>query len=118
MINVAVYLALMGPKGMEEVGITIMKNSQYASKRIAEIPGVSVKFSAPFFKEFVVNFDLTGKTVSEINKELLKSEIFGGYDISEEFPETGQSALYCVTEIHTKEEIDKLVNALKNAVTC
>lgn len=117
-ITAGVYLALMGPKGMEEVGTTIMQRSQYAAKKIAEIPGVEVKMNGPFFKEFVVNFDMTGKTVAEINKKLLEFKIHGGKDISGEFPELGQSALYCVTEVHTKGDIDKLVYALRSIVSC
>ena len=66
-----------------------------------------------FFKEFVVDFTATGKTVAEINKALLKEGVFGGKDLSREFPKLGQSALYCVTEIHTKEDIDTLAAALK-----
>lgn len=116
MIPAATYLSLMGPKGMEEVGNTIMKNATYAAKKIAEIPGLSIQFSSPFFKEFIVNFDKTGKTIAEVNNNLLNQKIFSGYDVSEEFPELGQSALFCVTEIHTKEDIDNLVSSLKNAV--
>ena len=43
---------------------------------------------------------------------LLKKRIFGGKDISVEFPELGNCAVYCVTEIHTKEDIDRLAMAL------
>ena len=42
--------------------------------------------------------------------------IFGGKDLSEEFPELGQSALYCVTEVHLKEDIDTLVNAIRKII--
>ena len=55
------------------------------------------------------------ETVKEINKELLAKGIFGGKDLSSEFPEMGQCALYCVTEIHTKTDIDKLIMALKKS---
>lgn len=82
-------------------------------KKIGALTGVEIQFNTPFFKEFVVNFDKTGKAVAEINKKLLEYKIFGGKDISGEFPEFGQSALYCVTEIMTKEDIDKLVYALE-----
>ena len=116
-ITTAVYLSLMGPRGMQEVGQTIMQKAQYAAKRIAEIEGVEIPIRTPFFKEFVVNFDKTGKTVSQINKALLAHKIFGGRDISGEFPQFGQSALYCVTEIMTQEDIDRLVDALKEATT-
>ncbi len=115
-ITAGVYLAIMGPQGMKEVGTTIMKNTRYAANKIAAIPGVEVKLTGSFFKEFIVNFDMTGKKVSEINNKLLEYNIFGGKDISTEFPGFGQSALYCVTEVHNKEEIDKLVYALNSAV--
>lgn len=112
-VTAAVYLTLMGPKGMQEIGQTIMQKAQYAAKKIAELKGVDLVFSSPFFKEFVVNFDKTGKTVAEINKALLEYKVFGGKDISGDFPQFGQSALYCVTEVKTKEDIDKLVYALE-----
>jgi len=115
-ITVAVYLSLMGPKGMSETGRTIMQMSQYAAKQLSRIRGVKLKFQSPFFKEFVVNFDKTGKTVTGINKALLKRKILGGKDLSKEFHELGQSALYCVTETKTMADIQQLVTALKEAV--
>lgn len=118
MVPVAVYLAQMGPQGMQEVGTTIMQNAQYAAKQLSQIPGIQLQFSSPFFKEFVLNYDMTGKTVLEINKKLLEQKIFGGVDLCRDFPELGQSALLCVTEVNTKEEIDKLVYALKGIVAC
>lgn len=115
-ITAGVYLATMGPYGMQEVGQGIMQRSQYAAKKVAEIAGVSVKFNAPFFKEFAVDFTQTGKTVKEINDALLAKGIFGGVDLSGHYPELGQTALYCVTEVHSKEEIDTLVAALKSVL--
>ncbi len=114
-VMAAVYLSLMGPKGMEEIGRTIMQKAQYAAKRISGLKGVELSLDAPFFKEFAVNFDQTGKSVAEINKALLAHKIFGGKDLSRDFPALGQSALYCVTEIMSKDDIDKLVDALEDA---
>ena len=51
----------------------------------------------------MVNFDKTGKTVEEINQLLLSRQIFGGVDLSRDYPELGQSALYCVTETADKD---------------
>jgi glycine dehydrogenase subunit 1 len=107
----AVYMSLLGPEGIVEVGESIMRRSAYAARRLAELPGVSVS-EAPFFKEFVVDFGGTGRSVVEINRELRAAGIFGGHDLSDEFPELGQSALYCVTEIHSKQDIDRLVETL------
>jgi glycine dehydrogenase subunit 1 len=116
-ITAGVYLALMGPQGMLEIGEGIMARSHYAMAHMARIKGIKAPvFRSPHFKEFVVNFDGTGKTVAEINKALLAKGIFGGKDLTQEFPELGNSALYCVTEVHTKDDIDRLVTALKETV--
>jgi glycine dehydrogenase subunit 1 len=109
----ATYMSLLGPNGFAEIGKTILQRSHYAAKKIAEIPGVSVTWPSGFFKEFVVNFDGTKKKVSQINKSLLAKKIFGGKNLSQDFPHLGESALYCVTEIHTLEDLDSLVSALK-----
>lgn len=115
-ITAAVYLSLMGPAGMEETGKTIMQMSQYAAKKLSGLKDVKLKFSAPFFKEFVVDFNKTGKSVAKINKALLRHEVIGGKDLSKELPELGQSALYCVTETKTSDDIQKLVNALEDVI--
>lgn len=112
-ITAGVYLATMGPSGMEQVGKTMLQNSHYAVAELNKLKKLSANpAGAAFMKEFIVDFNSSGKTVKEINKALLNYGIFGGKDLSREFPELGQSALYCVTEIHMKEDIDKLVSAL------
>jgi glycine dehydrogenase subunit 1 len=116
-ITAGVYMALMGPQGMVELGQGIMQRARYAIRRLNQVAGVKTHFSnTPHFKEFVVNFDKTGKTVGRINQALHEKGIFGGKDLSAEFPSLGQSALYCVTEVHTQADIDVLVNAIQEAV--
>jgi len=116
-ITAGVYLALMGPQGMREIGEGVMQKLHYAILQISKIEGVKCPvFHSTHFKESVVNFDDTGKTVAEINKALLRRKIFGGKDLTKEFPGLGNSALYCVTEVHTKDDIDRLANALKEVV--
>jgi glycine dehydrogenase subunit 1 len=116
-ITAGVYLALMGPQGMVDIGESIMSRARYAAVQINKISGVQAPvFQAPHFKEFVVNFDNSGKSVAEINKALLARGIFGGKDLSRQFPELGQSALTCVTEIHTKADLDRLVETIEEIV--
>ncbi|MFW6013094.1 MAG: aminomethyl-transferring glycine dehydrogenase subunit GcvPA [Candidatus Bipolaricaulota bacterium] len=116
-ITAGVYLALMGPRGMEELGETILQRSRYARESIAAIPGVRTpRFDSAHFKEFVVDFNRTGSSVEEINRQLLQNQIFGGHDLSKHFPEMGQTALFSITEVHTTEDIQSLVSALEKAV--
>ena len=111
----AVYMSLMGPRGMRELGEGLLQRSHYAARLLEEVEGVSVPFRG-FFKEFPVNFDAAGVKVSEVNSRLLKEGIFGGQDISEEFPELGQCGLYCVTEKHTKADLQRLAVALRGVL--
>lgn len=112
-ITAGVYLALMGPQGMVDVGEAIMQRTRYTMEKINEIPGLQVMFSnSPHFREFVINFDRSGKPVAQVTRALLERGIFGGKDLSTDLPQLGQSALYCVTEVHSQADIDQLVESL------
>ncbi len=116
-ITAGVYMALMGPQGFFEVGRLILQRSHYAAQRLGALPGVrSPALAAPHFKEFVVNVDRTGRSVSAIHAALQARGILGGKDLSTEFPALGQSALYCVTELHTQQDIDRLAMALEEVL--
>ena len=113
----AVYMALLGPQGLRELGETIMYKANYAMRLISEIDGVKAPiFKSAHFKEFTVNFDGAGLSVKEVHKKLLQHKIHGGKDISKEVPELGQTAIYCVTEVHSKEEIERLAEILKEVL--
>ena len=113
----AVYMALLGPQGLRELGETIMYKANYAMRLISEIDGVKAPiFKSAHFKEFTVNFDGAGLSVKEVHKKLLQHKIHGGKDISKEVPELGETAIYCVTEVHSKEEIERLAEVLKEVL--
>ncbi len=111
-IIAAVYMSLLGPQGMREVGEAILQKSHYAAAKLSEIDGVEVRFPC-FFTESPLSIDATGKKIGQVNKALLKRGIFGGKNISGEFPELGQSALTCVTEVHSKADIDRFVGEME-----
>ena len=75
---------------------------------------MTVRWPGGFFKEFVVSFD--GVTVEEVNRRLRAHRIFGGKDLSRDFPALGQSALYCVTEVHSTGDVERLADALKEVL--
>jgi glycine dehydrogenase subunit 1 len=108
----ATYMSLMGPTGFAKLGNLIIENSHFAAAEISGVPRISTRWQTGFFKEFVVDFSDTKYSVDEINKRLLDFGIFGGKDLSKDFPTLGQSALFCVTEVHTMGDIGRLVSAL------
>jgi glycine dehydrogenase subunit 1 len=116
-ITAGVYLALMGPQGMRELGETLMARTRYAMTLLAEIPGVRVPFAGQHHvKEFVVDLTATGRTVATVSAALRERGIFFGADLTREQPWLGQSALVCVTEVHTRADIDRLAAGLAEAV--
>lgn len=116
-VAAAIYLSLLGKKGIVELGKTILYNSHYAMKRLNAIDGVKAPyFNAPHFKEFLVSFRREDISVESVHEKLLERGIHGGKNVKREFPEFGESMLLCVTEIHTKEDLDTLVSVVKEIV--
>ncbi|MGD0286739.1 MAG: aminomethyl-transferring glycine dehydrogenase subunit GcvPA [Acidimicrobiales bacterium] len=116
-LGAGVYMALLGPKGMRDLGVANMAKAAYAMSRLDSLAGVKAPvFSGPHFNEFLVDFSGTSKTVAEINRALLDHGILGGKDVSTELPQLGQVALYCVTENRTQSEIDRLVRSIDEVI--
>ncbi|MCJ7509400.1 MAG: aminomethyl-transferring glycine dehydrogenase subunit GcvPA [Dehalococcoidia bacterium] len=101
-----VYLAAMGKQGLRQVAELCYHKAHYAAQRIAQLPGYALAFDDLFFKEFVVRCP---RPPSEVNRALLERGIGGGLDVSQ-YVEDG--LLLCVTEMNTRQEIDRLVEAL------
>ena len=104
-----IYLALLGPRGLREVGKQCMEKSHYASELLVQLPGISLAFTAPFFQEFVVK---TQESAVSINQRLWEAGILGGLDLGRYYPELKNHLLFCVTEMRTKEEIERLVEVI------
>jgi glycine dehydrogenase subunit 1 len=115
-LGAAAYLATMGKCGLEQVAKLCYHKSHYAAGQIGALKGYSVNPQSPgkpFFKEFVVKCP---KPVAEINDLLLDEfDIIGGYDLGRDDPHLKQHMLVAVTETNTKQEIDDLVEGLKQA---
>jgi len=108
------YLATMGKHGLRRVAELCYHKAHYAAQRIAEIPGFELVGGKPFFKEFVVRCP---QKPAEINERLLEKGIIGGYDLGRDYPHLRNCMLLCVTEVNTKGEIDRLVEALQEVAS-
>ena len=102
-----VYLATVGKGGLRQVAEGCYHKAQYAAGLIDGLDGYSVDLEKPFFKEFVVRCP---RAPAEINRRLIEREIIGGLDVSEQV-ENGM--LVCVTEMNTREEIERLADGLR-----
>ncbi len=114
-IGAAVTLAQLGPHGLRELGEGILQRCAYAAQRLAQVPGVSlVSPDAAHFKEIPIRYE--GRSVAEVNRRLLARGILGGHDLGTWRSDLEGTALVCVTERHTKVDIDRLVMATSEAL--
>ena len=104
-----VYLATVGKHGLRTIAEACYHKAHFAAQQIDALPGYGVDLETPFFKEFAVRCP---KPPSEINEQLLSHDIIGGLDVSAHV-ENGM--LLCVTEMNTRQEIDRLCAALAEA---
>jgi glycine dehydrogenase subunit 1 len=105
------YMATLGKEGLAEVARQSAQKAHYLQKELSRLPGVSVPWSSPFFKEFALKFN---KSPKEINEKLFKEKIIGGLDLGRYIPELQNYLLFCVTEKRTKAEMDRLVSVISN----
>jgi glycine dehydrogenase subunit 1 len=105
-----VYLSLMGKHGLRKAAELCYHKAHYAAKQIDALPGFQVDTSKPFFHEFVVKCP---RPVRDINDALIEKGIIGGYDLGADYPHLKDHMLLCVTEMNNKDEIDALVEGLK-----
>ncbi len=107
-LQAAIYLSLLGKEGLQQVAALSAKKANYLAGRIADIPGFSLKYTSPFFREFVVETPIPPAVVIE---RMLEQKIFAGYDLAAH----GESGLLvAVTEKRSKEELDGFAEKLGN----
>ena len=99
----AVYMAAMGPDGLQKVATQCLSKAHYAASEISKIPGFELRYKGDFFNEFVT--ECPGD-VSKIMSILEDKGILGGYPVD-------GGILWCFTEMNTKKDIDNLVDILK-----
>ena len=106
----AVYMSVLGREGMRQVANLCYQKAHYAASEISKIEGYGLCFTEPFFHEFAL---CCPKPAAEVNAHLLDHGILGGYDLAQDYPSLPNHMLIAVTEMNTKEEIDALVEVLK-----
>ena len=102
-LAVSVYLSAMGNEGLEKAAVQCMSKAHYLAGRMEEL-GYRIENGGRFFHEFVT---VSQKDSQEILGALEKKGILGGY------PLDAHRILWCCTEMNTKEEMDEVIETLK-----
>ncbi len=111
-IRAAVYMAAMGKSGISEVASQCYDRAHYAASRIAKLDGYELRFSQPFFKEFVVQ---SSRRLDRVLASCRERGILAGVPLARFDERFADCFLVAVTEKRTRKDIDALVEALAAA---
>jgi glycine dehydrogenase subunit 1 len=108
-----VYLAWLGRRGIVELGELLVRRTAYARQKLAAVEGVSLLHEAPVAREFALRIDAP---VAEVLDRVSEEGIAAGYPLGREYPEYEDGLLVAITERRSKEDIDRLADALGRAI--
>ncbi len=110
-----IFMRLMGATGLLRTAQTCHQRAQQLQTLLQQHPDIECVFTAPFFNEFVIRFRRHHSR--DILDALRKQGIQGGYDLSQSFPELGQSILVCATETNTDADLDRYQQCLQRGLS-
>jgi len=112
-LRATIFLETLGREGLKELAWQNIQKANYALEKLSQIKGVKRKFKGNSFNEFVLEFPGGFEKISGL---LRKKGIIGGLSIGEYYPELKKCALVSVTEMHKKDDIDRLAVVLKESI--
>ncbi|MHB1558483.1 MAG: aminomethyl-transferring glycine dehydrogenase subunit GcvPA [Isosphaeraceae bacterium] len=104
----SIYLAVMGPGGLRQAAELSARKAHYAADRLASVPGISLAFPGPFFKEFAIRVP---GDANQVLAEVGRLGYHGGIALGRWYPELKDVILIAVTEKRSRGEIDGLTQA-------
>ncbi len=105
-----IYCAALGQEGLRDVAEQCFAKAHYAAEQITAVKGYNLTHQGLFFNEFLTDCPVDPE---QVMAKLAENNILGGLPIKE----NGKNCiLWCVTELNTKTEIDRMVAILKEAV--
>ena len=106
-IAAGVYLALMGPQGMRDLGETIALRTRYAQRKLAAIDDIELADDAFHLREFVITTPIpAAELVGRCRERGVEPGIVRG----------DSELTVCVTEMHSQADIDRLSTVIESAL--
>lgn len=104
-----IHLALLGPAGLREAAELCVDKAHRLAEQAAAVPGFRLKFTGPFFNEFVLECP---RPAERVRTALLKTGLLAGVPLGRHFKSLKNCLLVCATEIRTDGEIERFAAAL------
>jgi len=112
-LRATIFLETLGREGLRELALQNIQKANYALEELGQIKGIKRKFKGNSFNEFVL--EVRGG-FRKIDGPLRKKGVIGGLNLSDHYPELKNCVLMCVTEMHKREDIDRMAAVLKETV--
>ncbi|CAA4087399.1 glycine dehydrogenase [Staphylococcus aureus] len=100
----SIAMSALGKQGIYDIAVQNIEHANYAKQQFIK-KGFEV-LDGTSFNEFVVKFD---KPIQQVNEELVKYNIIGGFYLGVVLDDFKNHMLIAVTELRTKDEIDTFV---------
>jgi glycine dehydrogenase subunit 1 len=105
-----IFMSTLGKQGFRELAVLNLRKADYLKNRLSHVPNFKIRFTADTFNEFVLECP---RPVEEILNALKQEHIIGGYALGLYYPELKNCLLICVTELNSREEMDRLAEKLE-----
>jgi glycine dehydrogenase subunit 1 len=108
-----IYLSWLGRQGIVELAQLMLQRAAYAREQLTSIPGVRALHAQPVVREFAVGLDAP---VDEVIARCRTQGVNPGYALARDYPEHRDGLLVAITERRSRDDIDRLVRVLGDAV--
>jgi len=112
-LAMAIRTAMLGKRGFVQAGRRCVDAAQYLREGVGRLDGVDTPYGAPVFNEQVIRF--RDRTASEVVQALAHEGLLAGVDLGRFRESWRHDLLVAVTELHTKQDLDRLLRALGQA---
>jgi glycine dehydrogenase subunit 1 len=112
-LRALIYLSWLGKHGFRDLAETCARKAEYAKTRLASIPGVEVKKSAPTFNEFTIELPCDA---SGLVSRMIDRGFAPGFPLGRYYKGMDNYLLVAVTERRTREQIGMFAEALEGAL--
>src|SRR5690606_3557870 len=107
--------SLLGKSGFVEVGKQCLAKAHYLRSELLKLDGIESPFGeASYFNEFAIRVKGSADAASQLLTHLESQGVLGGIDLGQFEPQLAGTILLAVTEQHTREDLDRLIELIKN----
>ncbi len=112
-LSATIFLSLLGKEGLRELALMNLSKAAYAKERISRVKGCRLSLCGPIFNEFVLELDAP---LDQVLKRLEREKIIAGIPLGKFYSAHDRHLLVAVTELNSKEEIERWAEAMAQAV--